>query len=57
VLDALPEGKAMTLELGSVPAIDHSVAEALRQWLLRQRQRGGSVELIGNSRHLRQLAV
>jgi len=57
VLDALPEGKAMTLELARVPAIDHSVAETLRQWVQRQRQRGGSVELIGNSRQLRQLAV
>jgi MFS superfamily sulfate permease-like transporter len=57
VLDALPDGKAMTLELLRVPAIDHSAAETLRQWLQRVRQRGGSVELIGSSRHLRRLAV
>ena len=57
VLDALPDGRAMTLELARVPAIDHSVAETLRQWVQRQRQRGGSVELIGSSRQLRQLAV
>ncbi|MEG3147731.1 SulP family inorganic anion transporter [Sphingomonas sp. RT2P30] len=57
VLDALPDGKAMTLELLRVPAIDHSAAETLRQWLQRVRQRGGSVELIGNSRHLKRLAV
>ncbi|MDH7972312.1 SulP family inorganic anion transporter [Sphingomonas sp. AR_OL41] len=57
VLDALPDGKAMTLELLRVPAIDHSAAETLRQWLQRVRQRGGSVELVGNSRHLKRLAV
>jgi ABC-type transporter Mla MlaB component len=57
VLDALPDGRAMTLELARVPAIDHSAAETLRQWVQRQRQRGGSVELIGSSRQLRRLAV
>ncbi|MFA5966091.1 MAG: SulP family inorganic anion transporter [Sphingomonas sp.] len=57
VLDAVPDGTALTLELLHVPAIDHSAAETLRQWLQRVRQRGGSVELVGSGRHLRRLAV
>lgn len=57
VLDAVPDGTALTLELLDVPAIDHSAAETLRQWLQRVRQRGGSVELVGSGRQLRRLAV
>ncbi|MDF0486907.1 SulP family inorganic anion transporter [Sphingomonas sp. H39-1-10] len=56
-LDALPEGKPLTLELHKVPAIDHSCAELLREWLGRQRKRGMEVELLGSSAHLHRLAA
>lgn len=56
-LDGLPEGKALTIELHDVPAIDHSCAELLRDWLQRQRGRGLDIELLGSPRQLRRLAV
>jgi MFS superfamily sulfate permease-like transporter len=56
-LDALPEGKPLTLELHKVPAIDHSCAELLREWLGRQRKRGMDVQLLGSPAHLERLAA
>jgi MFS superfamily sulfate permease-like transporter len=56
-LDAVPEGRPLTIELGSVPAIDHSCAELLREWLQRQRKRGVDVELRGSPAQLSQLAA
>jgi MFS superfamily sulfate permease-like transporter len=56
-LDALPEGKPLTLELHKVPAIDHSCAELLREWLGRQRKRGVDVTLLGSPKHLERLAA
>lgn len=56
-LEGLPEGKPLTIELHGVPAIDHSCAELLRDWLQRQRGRGFDIELLGSPRQLRRLAV
>jgi len=56
-LDALPEGKALTIQLYDVPAIDHSFAELLREWLQRQRRRGLDIELLGSPQHLKRLAT
>jgi MFS superfamily sulfate permease-like transporter len=56
-LDALPEGKPLTLELNNVPTIDHSCAEMLREWLERQRKRGFDIELLGSPSQLKRLAV
>ncbi|MFA5990548.1 MAG: SulP family inorganic anion transporter [Sphingomonas sp.] len=56
-LDALPHSRPLTIELGMVPAIDHSCAEALREWLHRRRQQGHDVTLLGTPGQLRRLAA
>ncbi|MDO7840697.1 SulP family inorganic anion transporter [Sphingomonas immobilis] len=55
--DAVPDGKPVTLDLHQVPAIDHSCAELLREWLQRAAKRGNEVELLGSPYQLKRLAV
>jgi MFS superfamily sulfate permease-like transporter len=55
--DAVPEGKPVTLDLHQVPAIDHSCAELLREWLQRAAKRGHEVELLGSPYQLKRLAI
>lgn len=44
-LDGLPGDKPVHIELDRVPAIDHTVAEMLRDWIQRRQARGLKVEL------------
>jgi MFS superfamily sulfate permease-like transporter len=55
VLDAAPADRPVRLDLDAVPAIDHSCAEMLRDWVQRRRARGAKVELSGDPRQLRKL--
>ena len=51
-LDRVPTGKSVTLDLTNVPAVDHSSAELLRDWLGRRRAAGDQVEVTGAPRSL-----
>jgi MFS superfamily sulfate permease-like transporter len=55
VLDAAPADRPIRLELERVPAIDHTAAETLREWIGRLRRRGTEVEVTGPAHHLRKL--
>ncbi|MFS2109000.1 SulP family inorganic anion transporter [Sphingomonas sp. Sphisp140] len=54
-LDAVPGDKPVHLDFEKVPAIDHTSAETLRDWVQRRRARGLKVELSGNPDQLRKL--
>ncbi|MDQ0251942.1 MFS superfamily sulfate permease-like transporter [Sphingomonas kyeonggiensis] len=54
-LDAVPGDKPVHLDFEKVPAIDHTSAETLRDWVQRRRARGLKVELSGNPDQLRRL--
>ena len=51
-LDRVPTGKVVTLDLTNVPAVDHSSAELLRDWLGRRRAAGDQIEVTGSPRSL-----
>lgn len=54
-LDAAPADRPIRLDLQQVPAIDHTAAETLRDWIGRLRARGQTVELHGADGQLRKL--
>jgi len=54
-LDAVPGDQPVHLDFEKVPAIDHTSAETLRDWVQRRRARGLKVELSGNPDQLRKL--
>ena len=54
-LDALPEDKPAKIDFARVPAVDHTVAEMLSDWLQRKRRGGMSIELAGAPGALRHL--
>lgn len=54
-LDAVPGDKPVHLAFEKVPAIDHTSAETLRDWVQRRRARGLKVELTGHPDQLRKL--
>jgi len=56
-LDAAPADRPIHLALERVPAIDHSCAETLRDWIARRRAGGNRVELSGDPRQLARLAT
>ena len=57
VLEAVPAGRAVTLDLAGVSMIDHSCAEMLNDWLQRRRAAGGRVDLAGDGGRLRGLTA
>lgn len=54
-LDAVPGDQPVHLAFEKVPAIDHTSAETLRDWVQRRRARGLKVELSGHPDQLRKL--
>jgi MFS superfamily sulfate permease-like transporter len=54
-LDAVPGDKPVHLAFEKVPAIDHTSAETLRDWVQRRRARGLKVHLTGDPDQLRKL--
>jgi MFS superfamily sulfate permease-like transporter len=54
-LDAVPGDQPVHLAFDKVPAIDHTSAETLRDWVQRRRARGLKVELSGHPDQLRKL--
>jgi len=57
VLDDAPTDRPIRIELQKVPAIDHTCAEMLRDWVARQRARGVQVELLGDPGQLAKMAA
>jgi MFS superfamily sulfate permease-like transporter len=56
-LDSIPHGKAVTVDVGRLSAIDHTSAEMLNDWLQRRRAAGAPVALAGEPGRLRGLAA
>jgi MFS superfamily sulfate permease-like transporter len=56
-LEALPNHRALTLDLGRLSAIDHTCAEVLNDWLQRRRAAGMRIDLAGDNGRLRGLAT
>jgi MFS superfamily sulfate permease-like transporter len=48
-LNGVPAGKAVTIDCTNLAAIDHTCAELVRDWLVRRRAVGGSVDLIDHA--------
>ncbi|WP_408590330.1 SulP family inorganic anion transporter [Novosphingobium sp.] len=57
VLEALPAGVRVHLDLGKVRAIDHTTSETLGEWLSRRRQGGAEVHVTGQEPILRNLPI
>lgn len=57
VLEALPAGKRVHIDLGKVRAIDHTTAETLGEWLVRRRKGGAEVRVSGREPILRNLPL
>ncbi len=55
-LDAVPEGKAVMLDMERVDAVDHTSAEMLGEWLQRKRRSGLRVDVSDTRGHLGKLA-
>lgn len=55
VLEALPENRAVKLDLGALRGMDHTTAQMLTEWLARRRSRGGAVEVAGPDQYTRSL--
>lgn len=49
-LEAVPTGRSVRLELSHLAALDHTTAEVLKDWIGRQRSRGGEVAVVGRPR-------
>ncbi len=47
VLDALPSGGLIRLNIGGLAQVDHTVAEVLADWIQRKRRSGTQLELAG----------
>lgn len=52
-LDTIPEQRRVRIDLHAVDAIDHTTAQALRDWLSRRQATGGPVEVAGSARVLK----
>lgn len=57
VLEAIPGGRSVRLDMREVPAIDHSMAEMIGEWVRRHRSGGASVRVDGDEEHLRRMAA
>ena len=57
MLDAIPEGRAVNLNLRRIRALDHSCAEMLREWIQRRRSGGTQVNLDCEAHYLRRMAA
>jgi len=57
VLEAIPGHRKVSLDLRQVPAIDHSSAEMLGEWIQRRRSGGAQVDLDCEAQHLRRMAA
>ena len=57
VLDAVPAGRPLRLDLRRMAAIDHTCAEMLSDWLARRRGHGSHTELRGDPRQLRRITA
>lgn len=55
VLEALPDSRAVKLDLGDLRGIDHTTAQMLNEWLARRRKSGAEVEVAGPDRFTRTL--
>ncbi len=47
ILERIPAGRAVHLDMREVRGIDHTTAEMVREWLVRRRASGQSVDLVG----------
>jgi len=56
-LEAIPGHRKVHLDLRKVPAIDHSAAEMLAEWIQRRRSGGTQVNLDGEAPGLRRMAA
>lgn len=57
VLEALPDNRAVRLDLDGLHGMDHTTAQTLGEWLARRRRSGSSVEVAGSERVTRSLAM
>jgi len=56
-LDRIPQGRAVHLDLHRLTGIDHTAAEAMREWLARRRTAGQPVDIAAPPPMLRRLAA
>lgn len=57
VLEAIPGGRPVHLDMRDVPAIDHSMAEMIGEWVRRHRSGGAPVRVDCDEDHLRRMAA
>lgn len=57
LLESIPGHRKVDLDLRRVPAIDHSTAEMLGEWIQRRRLGGTQVNVDGEAAHLRRIAA
>lgn len=55
VLEALPDSRAVKLDLGALRGMDHTTAQMLTEWLTRRRKHGAAVEVAGPDEFTRSL--
>ena len=55
VLEALPDNRAIKLDLGALRGMDHTTAQMLNEWLARRRKHGAAVEVAGPDEYTRSL--
>lgn len=56
-LESIPGNRKVNLDIRKVPAIDHSSAEMLGEWIQRRRSGGNQVNLDGEADQLRKIAA
>jgi MFS superfamily sulfate permease-like transporter len=54
-LESVPVDRPIQLDMENVPAMDHTSAETLRDWIARMRKRGVEVIVSGSAKHLQKL--
>lgn len=57
VLEALPAGRSVRLDLDGLKGMDHTTAETLGDWLARRKRSGSSVEVLGPEDLMRPIAA
>ncbi len=57
LLDAIPERRVINLDLRRVPAIDHTCAEMLGEWIQRRRSGGTQINVDCEAHYLRRMAA
>jgi MFS superfamily sulfate permease-like transporter len=55
VLEALPDGRPVKLDLDNLRGMDHTTAQMLHEWLARRRKSGAAVEVAGPDQFTRSL--